>query len=126
MTTALLTVAPLASVQFGATLLEAYCIAAGLALTYWVNPDLDLNYAARDPLHLYFYPYSRRFHHRSFWSHFPVVSTLIRLAYLGWPLLFLSPDWNLVGHFFAGMALSDAFHWVLDWPLWHTLDNRQD
>ena len=122
MTTILLGTAPLLSIQYGASVLQAYLLTLGIVLTYWVNPDLDLNYVSHDLFHLYWWPYSRAFHHRSFWSHFPIISTLIRLTYFGWALLFAPTDWTLVAWAFVGMALSDAFHWVLDWKLWHDLD----
>lgn len=97
----------------------ALCV--GLVLTYWVNPDLDLNYVVRGLFRIYWWPYSRLLHHRSIWSHFPVISTFIRLAYLGWALLLLPTDWRIVFFVFVGMAISDFFHWVLDWPVWHAI-----
>ncbi len=73
---------------------------------------------------LFWMPYSRLFHHRSFWTHFPVISTIIRLIYfIGIPLLIIylvkgfwySPQlpgwwqWPLIG-----LMTSDAVHWIMD------------
>lgn len=67
-------------------------------------------------------PYSRFVPHRSWISHFPIISTIIRLVYL---LVFVSPvlaiywDWvipNLrwFGMWFVGLCLSDIFHFFAD------------
>lgn len=59
----------------------------GFGVTLWVNPDLDLNTKiSGDPRKALWtalwYPYSRMLPHRSFWSHFPIISTLLRFFYL--------------------------------------------
>lgn len=62
--------------------------------------------------------------HRSFWTHFPVVSTLIRLVFFFTvPFIFLD-SWgiNLIGGgwvwfwlgFFAGLSHADGVHYTLD------------
>lgn len=63
------------------------------------------------------WPYSRMFQHRSFITHWPVVSTAFRLAYILWPLwlifgFFLPPAWV-----FVGLCISDIIHWVMDWNI---------
>lgn len=64
-----------------------------------------------------------RHNHRSFWTHFPFVSTTGRLIFLFWwiPILYfqkiiLYQDWQLlfgIG-FWAGLSFSDAIHWAAD------------
>lgn len=65
----------------------------------------------------------RRFH-RSFITHFPIVSTFIRLVFVGTPVFLLAESWqiNLIGNgwhkfwlgFWAGLAEADFIHWYLD------------
>src|SRR3990167_3693586 len=70
--------------------------------------------------------YRKAFKHRSFLSHFPLVSTIIRIAYLGalylliaTPLHWLSGivriDWPLfLWWCFIGLVLADSAHYGLD------------
>ncbi len=71
---------------------------------------------------LLWYPYARACKHRSFLSHFPVVSTLGRLAYLG---LFVAlglycgltipmPPANYAAWSLVGLLMSDCAHWFMD------------
>lgn len=71
---------------------------------------------------IWFLPYSLIFPHRSFLSHFPFVSTLIRLLWISWPLLALIwwNDWfswwmaeAFVG-LLSGLCLSDTIHFLAD------------
>lgn len=111
----------------------------GLVLT----PDLDVDHGsyshrivgrtagqlARWIWWMMWWPYARLIPHRSFWSHFPVLGTLLRLVYLaGGPLLLLwslnalyphsfpaLPGWHpLFNWIFAGLATVDAQHTLLD------------
>lgn len=92
-------------------------VAAGFLVSLWVNPDLDLNTPFprgkphKWPLWLYFYPYSRVMKHRSFWSHGPGVSTLLRVLYLA--PIFLMTEWPELP-FFLALGLSDGLHTFLD------------
>jgi uncharacterized metal-binding protein len=54
----------------------------------------------------------RRFPHRSFWTHAPVIGTLIRVVYFGWWLYFVCPTFPL--EFIIGLAAADTIHWLLD------------
>lgn len=136
--TLLLTVpAAIAGFKWGG---EAAALAstAGCLLGLPLTPDLDQeglssseNWIIKWTLGLGFlwvmlwYPYARLFKHRSFFSHFPVVSTLIRLAYLaifvafalglGWKPPLVRPEIALAA--VAGLMLSDAAHWFLDMRL---------
>jgi hypothetical protein len=63
-------------------------------------------------------------HHRSFWSHFPIISTIIRLVFIFIvPFIFLdSWEINLIGDgwwklwigVWIGLSQSDAVHYALD------------
>jgi len=78
---------------------------------------------------MYWMPYAFVFPHRSFLSHAPVVSTIIRLVYLSIPVVVLS--WytgyfnktNIVYIFPAimgtvvGLSFADTIHFVLDTKL---------
>ena len=102
---------------------------AGIVLT----PDLDLvskNYkmarfwgvVVERLWFLAWTPYRVCIPHRSIWSHGPVISTLVRLLYLGvvplgvwtWLGLPLPPvqAWMLWG--LLGLVASDSCHWFLD------------
>lgn len=107
---------------------------AGLVLT----PDLDVrggsisNHLVRRSAgclvggiwRLFWLPYSHFFHHRSALTHFPVISTAIRLLYLfGIPLLIwylvkgvlllpALPWWGIWAVY--GLMAADGIHWVLD------------
>lgn len=103
-------------------------LAAGLgcALGVWLTPDLDLGENRRlTPWSLFWLPYAKLIPHRSFWSHFPVVGTVVRavyllgaLALLAWvlklPWLAVFVPWWEVAWALAGLAVSDAAHWVMD------------
>ena len=76
---------------------SAACLVGGGFLGIIITPDLDvdagcISYRVVDWFigvpaglvwRLIWLPYAKRLGHRSFWSHFPIVSTLIRLVYLG-------------------------------------------
>lgn len=65
-----------------------------------------------------------RRHHRSFWTHFPIVSTAIRLAFVGFVPFILGDYYgiNFIGNgwamfhlgFLAGLSQADGIHWFLD------------
>lgn len=71
---------------------------------------------------IFWLPYSILLPHRSFWSHGPVISTLIRVGYLGlWGLLVVAlfhwplPEWSpLWGWALAGLVTSDLVHTLMD------------
>ncbi|MDX1662668.1 MAG: DUF2227 family putative metal-binding protein [Candidatus Promineifilaceae bacterium] len=144
--------------------LAASSALAGVAVTLVINPDLDLlensiaaklrrdwapAWARRGLWRLFWlllalplirvfwltwYPYGRLFPHRSWGSHLPVVSTLIRLLYISlWLFLILAPlvyydvvttavlvqlmsDLPLVGvgGVLAGWTASDVLHFIMD------------
>lgn len=73
-------------------------------------------------------PYSLLIPHRSFWSHFPIVGTAIRLLYLSIPIIIFCiwkdcildlsriPQvyWNLAWGVLIGLLVSDIIHWIMD------------
>lgn len=80
----------------------------------------------------YWWPYRKLFPHRSFWSHGPIISTIIRLIYFA-PVLIglaavalmlaavlrfdLAAWWqaHIDGRLcVAALALTDALHWLMD------------
>lgn len=107
-----------------------------------MNPDLDVD-GGSDAFRIvrslggpilsaawrvFWFPYAKLASHRSFWSHFPVVSTLIRVAYLsaficpvslgilsylGWPWPTLD-QLTPLGFWLLGLMLSDAVHFIHD------------
>jgi uncharacterized metal-binding protein len=113
---------------------------AGVLLT----PDLDVDNASHSHyvvLHRFgmipfiiwraiWYPYGVAIGHRSWVSHMPIISTLIRLAYLAliaWGVFALfgyTIPWRTWAHWpmvqayaypaVAGLMLSDALHWLAD------------
>ena len=106
--------------------------------TFFMNPDLDLyslGYKSWGWLRFIWWPYQKALGHRSFASHFPVISTILRIIYLLWfPILLLFllsasarsafthddfPSWLLsispyAVVFVIGMILSDSIHAILD------------
>jgi uncharacterized metal-binding protein len=117
----------------------------GMATNLMVSPDLDVDggnisfsYLRKvfPPLELawmvFWWPYRVLLPHRSFWSHFPFISTMIRLGYIFlWVNLFIwiirgilislgfSPilpeylffwDWS----FYIGLCQADIIHWAMD------------
>lgn len=123
----------------------AMCAAmAGCAFSLLVDPDLDIDTGTRNkkrarrsfgpfaiPWLVFWHAYSLAVPHRSPVSHFPILGTMIRLAYLFGGSLFvawlLSPDlagwlwqqlcWPAGAYILwaaAGLALSDIAHWVFD------------
>jgi uncharacterized metal-binding protein len=103
---------------------------AGAFVGLLINPDLDQNSMTISdffivtipivgkPLGLLWRSYTwlyRRFPHRSFFTHAPIVGTVIRLVYFGWWMWFAFQ--TLPVEFVIGLAAADVLHWTLDWKL---------
>jgi len=97
--------------------------AAGAFVGVILTPDLDhddgtisehfvrgVSGMAEKVWWLYWYPYRRLLSHRSFWSHFPVVGTLIRIGYLFWWLILAGYSPPLA--FVNGLVAVDMAHWL--------------
>lgn len=70
---------------------------------------------------LYWTPYAKILKHRSFWSHFPLVSTAIRVIYISLiPILFMylfGFEFELNRYWiewFIGLCVSDFLHYLFD------------
>jgi uncharacterized metal-binding protein len=105
----------------------------GLAVgTIWLSPDLDLSRSnptnRLGPLKLLWKPYIALCgHHRSIWSHSPLLSTVIRLLYALTPLLiygFVSGQMTPINtivrsesfiYFLLGLEIATDLHLFLDW-----------
>jgi len=70
-------------------------------------------------------PYSLLIPHRSFWSHFPIIGTLIRLLYITMPTIAFclwkgytpNPPQYIIDALIGaliGLAASDILHWFMD------------
>ena len=141
-------VSPILAGSYGVS--TAVSLAVGIFSGILLSPDLDLvvldtteHKLLRWTLGLasgwigLWYPYAMLIPHRSPFSHIPVFSTFLRLAWLYinvllriWVLLFvfsgfdasntfhiLTPDLitaQVFWPFFIGLSLADFFHWMLD------------
>lgn len=79
---------------------QMFLSVGGCMLGFFLSPDLDVdngyigNYYARKfyigfIYDIFWKPYRLSLKHRSFWSHFPIVSTVVRMLYLVFPLSIL-------------------------------------
>ena len=120
------------SVSFDAPLGQSIALVLGCFSGVLVHPDYDLTInrsytiIRRDLGALWYvwwlvwYPYARLIPHRHFVSHAPVVSTAIRVMYIGWlPYVALrSFDIDIASSlfvwWFVGLCVSDTLHWVFD------------
>lgn len=117
---------------------QALALFAGYSFaTFFVNPDLDIEsmgYNSWGWLRFIWWPYQKILGHRCWISHFPVISTLLRIVYLLWfPIVlllllgttaqavardFIFDWWPILGAylviFVLGMILSDTLHAILD------------
>lgn len=70
-------------------------------------------------------PYALIIPHRSFWSHFPVIGTVLRLTYImflptilyvykGYSVVLPEFVWEGLVGAFVGLVMSDFLHWVMD------------
>jgi len=112
------------------------CAALGCASGVVLSPDLDVDHKTESeeqvsrwgPLFgivfmTWWLPYALVMRHRSFWSHFPGISTTIRVLYAFWwlaPLSFAirqTPGvlfWWFSLWYVVGLTISDTAHWVQD------------
>ena len=124
-----------ATFLFGGEWTQVVAIGAGVLSGIICSPDLDVDagHIGDTIIRKYFglivekiidvmlFPYRKIFKHRGFWSHFPVISTLIRLLYLSiWigPIVYWLGVWQWhpwMAWWIGGLMLSDAVHGALDW-----------
>lgn len=104
-------------------------LVGGSLLGNVITPDLDLIEARRkwSLQKIIWYPYGILFRHRSAFSHWPILGTVIRLAYIGFlgfiVALILGKsgqylDWIIDTHelqlLTIGLAIADTVHFALD------------
>jgi hypothetical protein len=112
-------------------------VLAGYALQRYVNPDADLIGVTKGEgmlinhlgiiggfifSYFAFYGYVFRKHHRSIWTHGPLIGTAIRYVYLFWwpfrEIYWSTHDLAWLVFIFVGMfvgtSLGDVFHWLDD------------
>lgn len=114
-------------------------IVAGYLLGRWIDPDWDVMGSSSSegrivneiPIlgHFLFgisstYGSIFRKHHRSFWTHFPVISTVVRLVFVFFVPFIIADSYgiNLIGGgwiwFWAGilfgLSIADSIHYFLD------------
>ena len=88
---------------------------------YYLSPDLDIYsvpYRRWGWIRWIWKPYQRFFGHRNFWTHAPVVGTVVRLLWLTpiWlPLfVFFQPNWVYAGYLALGLEIAAFAHWLTD------------
>jgi len=73
----------------------------------------------------YWWLYAWVIPHRSFWSHFPIVGTILRLIYImflptifyiykGYNIILPELAWEVLAGVFVGLVVSDFLHWGMD------------
>ena len=111
---------------------EACGVMLGYGLGALIDPDLDImgtsnaesRMVNKIPVagHLFYGSIFRK-HHRSFWTHTPIVSTAIRILFFFWWIgifywkgWIIYEDWHLVLFLgiFAGLSFADFLHWFAD------------
>jgi uncharacterized metal-binding protein len=101
---------------------------AGAFVGLLINPDLDQNASTISDFFIltipkigkpigwfwrsYTWTYRHLFKHRSFFTHTPIVGTVIRIAYFGWWMYFAIQSLPL--EFVTGLIAADVLHWLLD------------
>jgi len=70
---------------------------------------------------VYWLPYGKLIHHRGVLSHFPVLGTVGRLFYVGWPFILvwlyfgnIQFDTDLLKWVFVGLCVVDTIHALMD------------
>lgn len=112
-----------------------YTVGPWMLLGIFIQPDLDVDggyignfYLLKYPplyhaWRIYWWPYSKLVPHRSFWSHSPLIGTLLRILYLVGPfsiLYYLSQNtWPNFGVAWIpvvkALVLTDFLHFVMDY-----------
>jgi len=102
----------------------SYGITIGLAIIfgeYFLSPDLDIHsqpYKRWDSLRFIWIPYRKLFYHRSFWTHTPIIGSLIRILWVSpiWLPLFLFVDigWIYLAVVAVGIETSANVHYLCD------------
>ena len=107
----------------------------GYVMGYFIDPDLDqVSVTSAEGRLLrtfgcfgavmvgYWFPYGHLMKHRSFWSHFPGISTAMRIAYGFWWIVPILYHYSLINNnlllivlwIWVGLSLADTIHYILD------------
>ena len=87
---------------------------------YFLSSDLDTRsrpYIRWGYLKWIWKPYQKLFHHRSVFTHFPILGTVVRLIYLSpiwFPLAWWSQEWHYFVLAAVGIEISSVTHCLLD------------
>ena len=122
------------ALYLGAPLVSSADVIAGMTVGFFVGPDLDVDGGSiamnnirqnigRLPAWLwkvFWWPYATLMPHRSYWSHTPIIGTLVRVGYMAFMLFPLAiwvastvDPWHLL-FVFAGLCAVDTLHWFMD------------
>jgi len=126
----------IASNYIGADITKSLIAGVGCLAGIVLTPDLDQEGISHSEWNiikktyglgflwlLFWYPYALAMPHRCFLSHFPVISTILRLAYLlTIPFLLLAINdsatiktiLEFLPWFFFGLCVSDTLHYIMD------------
>jgi len=115
--------------------LVALFIPIGYMLEFFIDPDLDelgitsaegrmIHTVVLIPLVAWTTLYAKIIgKHRSFWSHTPVIGTLIRLCWMLFPFVALLWYWHILPNSYTpqiflgiwlGLSMADTVHWLKD------------
>ena len=131
------TVVAITMLRHGFSATEVILVSEGCIASFFLNPDLDVDggnigYSWIDKYFGKFagiawravwWPYAVLMPHRSFWSHAPVVSTLLRVTY--WYIAYVLvakvlglavyvPTQDQIQWWLFGLILSDSLHFLAD------------
>lgn len=97
-------------------------VAAGCITGIFVHPDLDQADASRHPSLALWWPYAKLIPHRHPLSHFPILGTFLRTAYLFLIVWIVERTMGIqlqippgIEFAFLGLCLADLGHFIADW-----------
>lgn len=127
-THAILTVATSSTLFSASNYLEvpldvSISLVAGCLVGLILTPDLDQAESRKGLWAIFWFPYGKLIKHRDIWSHFPILSTVIRLIYMFSVPLFLLwwnyriedwGHWNYILYAILGLISADTIHFLAD------------
>lgn len=123
------------SISYGLSYGDSFALGLGCLSGTLIGPDLDVDggnvsngilrndfgHIVSNVWRLVWYPYAKIVPHRHFVSHFPIVSTAIRVAYLAFVpfvlMRLIDIELSFDTHFvwwFVGLCISDTLHAIFD------------
>jgi len=89
---------------------------------YFLSPDLDTHsepYKRWDSLRYIWIPYHKIFSHRSFWTHCPILGSVIRILWIApfWIpiLILLGVNWTYIIIIVSGIEFAALVHYMADY-----------